>query len=298
MAHLRLLTRYGYFPAMFLGINGLAAAIVFSGLSPSLAAASLVALMAVALTLAFGAERLIPYDPEWNSSRGDVGRDIAHFIVNESTSLGPLLVIPIFAVTAPAPPSPLWPSAWPLLVQGLFAVAVFDLSQTLFHWASHRWKPLWRLHAVHHSVERMYALNGILKHPVYQVVSAVVSLAPLVLLGMPKAFSLVIAFSTFVQLLLQHSNVDYRTGPGKWVFAVAEVHRFHHLRGVAGDVNFALFFSLWDNLLGNGYYAARRLGTHDIGLDVDDYPRDYAGQLAAPFREFTPRGLASVRETS
>lgn len=291
----RSLIRYGYFPLMFLGVGGAGVALIISGpegLPASIRAAGILGLMALALLLSFGAERLLPYEPDWNSSRGDFGRDVAHFLVNESMSLGPLLVIPIFATVAtpPAasasPVSQLWPGEWALPVQVLFTLAVFDLGQNLFHWASHRWEPLWRLHAVHHSVERMYGLNGIMKHPIYQIASSVVSLTPLVVLGMPEVFSLVIVYCSFVQLLLQHSNVDYCTGPVRRIFSTAEVHRFHHLRGTAGDVNFALFFAFWDHLLGNAYDAETRLESRDIGVDYEGYPQSWAGQMLAPLRSF------------
>ena len=294
---IRALVRYGYFPLMFFGLNGVGIALAFTDLPPLEKAAAVFALLGTALVFSFGAERLVPYTSAWNNDRGDLGRDIVHFLVNESMSLVPLLIVPIFIVAAaPAPVSPLWPSAWPLLAQVVFTLTVFDLGQLLFHQASHRWDPLWRLHAVHHSVERMYGFNGIMKHPIYQILASVVSLAPLVLLGMPDAFSLVIVFCTFIQLLLQHSNTDYRTGWGRHIIATAEVHRFHHLRGKDGDINFALFFSFWDRLFGNAYYAERGLETRDIGLDYADYPMGYLGQLAAPFRQFDTSATATLTD--
>ncbi len=281
---LRPLVRYGYFPLMFLGVNGIAVASILAAPSPAVIAATLGALLAMALTLSFGAERMLPYEPQWNRSRGDLGRDVVHFVVNESMSLGPLLILPLFAVAVPASPATSWPGHWPVAAQILFALVSFDLAQYLVHWVSHRWYPLWRLHAVHHAVERLYGFNGIMKHPMYQLLSSIVSMTPLVVLGMPDAFSLVLAFCTMVQLLLQHSNVDYRTGPIRWVCATAEVHRFHHLRGKAGDVNFALFFSLWDHSFGSAFEAEWRVGVSDVGLDEVDYPQDYLGQLLMPFR--------------
>lgn len=57
--------------------------------------------------------------------------------------------------------------------------------------------------------------------------------------------------------------------------------------GRAGDVNFALFFSVWDRLLGTALHRPDyRLDSTDMGIgDQPDYPRDYAGQLLAPFRD-------------
>ena len=276
--------RWGFVPLMFLGVNGAGLYIIFTAASSVVGALALVSLMALALVLSFTAERVLPYEAAWNESFGDTGRDVVHFVVNESLRLGPTLVIPLFVVAVPEPPGALWPLGWPLAFQILFAFVVFDLGQNLFHWASHVWTPLWRLHAVHHEVQRMYALNGILKHPLYQVVASVVSLLPLVALGMPDVFGLAIAFCSFVQLLLQHSNVDYATGWLRKLIATAEVHRFHHLRGASGNVNFALFFSFWDELLGNAYDSKKHLSTDDIGLEDRDYPKSWGGQFVAPFK--------------
>ena len=286
---LRALVRFGYFPVMAFGVNGTAIAVIFSGGTPTAIAVQILFAMVAALTLAFGSERFLPYCSAWNQGRGDTRRDLIHFAVNEAMSLVPLLLVPIFVVATPLPASPLWPGKWPLLLQLTFALLIFDLGQNLFHRLAHVWKPLWRLHAVHHEVKRMYGLNGIMKHPIYQMLSAVVSTGPLVLLGMPKEFSLALVFMSFTQLLLQHSNTDYVLGPFRRVFATAEVHRFHHLRGVAGDVNFSLFFSFYDHLFGKAYYERRSLGSSDIGVDYLAYPQSWWGQMKAPFQEFEVR---------
>ena len=241
------------------------------------------ALVLFALLLTYIAERILPYNVEWNENLGDSGRDRLHFIVNESLSLGPTLIIPLFVSAIPEPASPGWPSGWPVGLQLMFVLVVFDLGQNLFHWASHVWTPLWRFHAVHHEVQRMYGLNGILKHPLYQVVASAVSLLPLVAFGMPDVFGLAIAFCSSVQLLMQHSNVDYDTGPFRRVLATAEVHRFHHLRGESGNVNFSLFFSFWDEFFGNAFFSTERLSSTDIGLDDRTYPTSWIRQMIAPF---------------
>lgn len=277
--------RFGYFPTIAVGVNGLAIAAIFSDQAPTTVAIEILACMAFALAFSFAAERVIPYNREWNVSHGDVSRDLTHFLVNESMSIFPLLAIPIFVTAMPTANLGFWPTGWPLVLQLLGALLIFDLAQTLFHQLSHVWTPLWRLHAVHHQVERMYGLNGILKHPVYQVLSAIVSLTPLVLLGAPKEFSLVLAFLSFTQLLIQHSNTDHAMGPLRNVFATAVVHRFHHLRGTAGDVNFALFFSFYDRLFGNAFYEDRDLNSVDIGLAEPGYPVSWWGQMLAPFRK-------------
>jgi len=90
-----------------------------------------------------------------------------------------------------------------------------------------------------------------------------------------------------VQLLLQHSNADYRIGPLRSVLAFNEGHRFHHLKWAGvGDVNFGLFTLLWDHLLRTySFDPGRRFTSDDLGMAAKpDYPVAYLPQLAAPFR--------------
>lgn len=121
-------------------------------------------------------------------------------------------------------------------------------------------------------------------------------MAPLALLGMPKSFALLLAFLSITQLLLQHSNVDYRSGCLKTIVSTAEVHRFHHLKGTAGDVNFAMFFAFWDHLFGNAYYEERKLTSKDIGLVYKGYPVAWHKQMLAPFRKFHIEGPTSGKQ--
>ena len=86
---------------------------------------------------------------------------------------------------------------------------------------------------------------------------------------------------------LQHSNVDMRLGPLRWVFAWAPMHRLHHMKyGRAGDVNFGLFFNLWDWLLGTAFYSHEYpIRDGDLGIGSrPDFPVDYWPQLLDPFQ--------------
>ncbi|AWH49874.1 fatty acid hydroxylase [Stenotrophomonas sp. SAU14A_NAIMI4_5] len=249
----------------------------------------LLPLLALAIGVSFVAERLWPYDPAFNHDHGDRLRDTLHAVVNEGLNLLSIAAVPLLAAIIPWQA---WPQQWPFALQVLVAIIAADLGITLVHYASHRIGWLWRLHAVHHSVTRMYGFNGLMKHPLHQAAEAVGGVLPLLLLGLPLPVAAVLAFAIAIQLLLQHSNVDMRPGVLGRVMAWAPLHRFHHMRyGTAGDVNFGLFLTVWDRLLGTAFDAPDyRLGTRDLGIGSQpDYPRDYAGQLLAPFREL-PHG--------
>ena len=93
-----------------------------------------------------------------------------------------MATIPLLANWLPG--TGLWPDHWPLALQLLLAIALADLGITLVHYASHRSPLLWRLHAVHHSVTRLYGFNGLMKHPLHQLLETLGGTLPLLLLGL------------------------------------------------------------------------------------------------------------------
>jgi sterol desaturase/sphingolipid hydroxylase (fatty acid hydroxylase superfamily) len=280
MSLARMFVRYGFAPAFFLGFIGAAVAIVASGQSKWL----LVPLLLKAIATAFLAERLLPYEPVWNRDRGDTGRDALHALVNEGSAALSVAAVPLLAGLSPG--AGLWPVGWPLWAQLAVAILVADVGITLAHYASHKWAPLWRLHAVHHSVTRMYGFNGLMKHPVHQAVETLAGTAPLLVIGLPMDVAALLGFSAAIQVMLQHVNVDMRIGPLVGLWAVAPGHRHHHLASKTdGDVNFGLFTTLTDRLLGT--FVTNRPTPRDGEIGVagaPDYPQAYLQQLAEPFR--------------
>jgi sterol desaturase/sphingolipid hydroxylase (fatty acid hydroxylase superfamily) len=121
----------------------------------------LLALLALAIAVSFMTERLWPYDPSFNHDHYDRVRDTLHALVNEGLNLLSIAAVPLLAAIIPWQA---WPQQWPFALQVLVAIIAADLGITLVHYASHRIGWLWRLHAVHHSVTRMYGFNGLMKH--------------------------------------------------------------------------------------------------------------------------------------
>lgn len=274
-----------YAPLYFLVFLGSATLIVANGLSP----AWLIPLFLGSVAVSLLAERIAPFDDLWNSSHGDSMRDIAHAVVNEGSILLLLLLLPIIASFVPWPS--VWPDAWPFWTQVVFAIVVLDVGISLTHFASHRNALLWRFHAVHHSVRRMYGFNGLLKHPVHQLIEISAGTLPWLLMGIPTNVALVGTFAVIIQLQLQHSNVDMRIGPLRYIWAVAPVHRHHHLASeTEGDVNFGLFLTIWDLLLGTGkFVSSAHIRSGTVGLaGVESYPETYLAQLTEPFRTRQP----------
>ena len=65
-------------------------------------------------------------------------------------------LVPVAAVLARSAGFSLWLSHWCLLAHAVLALHVGDVPYYAYHRAPHELAPLWRLHATHHSVERLY----------------------------------------------------------------------------------------------------------------------------------------------
>ncbi len=245
-------------------------------------------LFLVCVLLAALLERVIPHRTAWNRPRGDVWTDAAY--VPTSWAVGGLAqplasVLAVWLGTAAAGllgPGP-WPAHWPILAQLPLAWALVELVDYWAHRALHQVPLLWRLHAVHHSAQRLYWLNTTRSHPLEMLGRGVGNLIPLALLGAPELLIALSGITNLVVGLFQHANVDLRLGPLNHVFSALPVHRWHHSRERAeADSNYGNSFIFWDHVFGT-FLLPRDHEVDELGIEgLDAYPRGYLAQLVAP----------------
>lgn len=278
----RIITQYLYAPLYFICFVGTAIWLVGNGADKVWIAM----LFIPAIAVSFIGERFVPFEAVWNEPKGDVLRDWIHAIVNELSNILSIAAIPFLASLSIG--FDIWPNDWPLLGQLAFTVLIADFGITMAHFISHKIEVIWRLHAVHHSVERMYGFNGLMKHPLHQGFELLVGTTPLLLMGMPIEIGILLGFAVAIQLMLQHSNVDMKIGPLIYLWAVAPGHRHHHVASkTKGDVNFGLFTMLWDHLLGTFVSGHPSPRDGDLGVaGRPDFPIEYSKQLVDPFINF------------
>lgn len=241
--------------------------------------------VAVGITLVALLERIAPFELDWNRDHdGDTLADALHLFVSYLLIQSSVAIAFGLRDLLPADWA-LWPQHVPMWVQVLLAGLILDLGLYTMHRASHASGFLWRLHAIHHSPERLYWLNGGRRHPLSALVLAGPGLTVLFLLGAtPIAVGAWLSFMS-VHLAFQHANLDYRLGPLRHLFGVAEMHRFHHKRDFEdAQVNFGEVFLIWDRLFGTFHDAPRSPGKGEVGLHDSTVPHNYGGQLVWPFR--------------
>lgn len=274
------LIRYGAYPVVFGGALLAVLWLCEHGVAawPALALVALLGIAAVA-TL----ERLQPFEPIWLEDHDDTGADRIHLIVNLALLSG--TAVGLHLLRGVLPHLDIWPQDWPIWGQVLLAGVIIDLGLYVMHRLSHRVDVLWRLHAAHHSAERLYWMNGERRHPLSALVLAAPGLA--VVVGLGASPLVVSAWLTLlsVHLAFQHANLDYTVGPLRYVLGVAEMHRGHHKRDYEdAQVNFGEFWLVWDWLFGTYLHRQVPIQPGQVGLRDPTFPTDYWKQLGWPFR--------------
>lgn len=123
------------------------------------------------------------------------------------------------------------------------------------HRALHSWGPLWRLHAVHHSSERVDWLSAHRQHPVEVMLIVVATVLPAVLIGLaPKTIAGVMVFQK-LHLFLSHASTRLPFGPLRFVIVTPRHHHWHHEKDAR--CNYAGLFPWLDMIFGTYRYEHR-----------------------------------------
>lgn len=240
-------------------------------------------------------ERVLPFDRAWNQSRGDAKTDLISTgvllgVVDPTLKLAASVgVAALYAAFPSSNPLAIFPSDAPFALQLLLATTVAEFTR---YWA-HRWhhaRPaLWWLHAMHHSSERLYTINNFRFHPLNHAFNFALGVLPLMLAGIPAEVLFAYLAITQPILMLQHANIDLKSGWLNYVLSSNEVHRWHHSAAEnEANNNFGSAFVLWDHVFGTFKFSNRSARPQVIGLfaNSDNYPAhsSYLTQLLSVLR--------------
>lgn len=231
-------------------------------------------------------ERMLPF--EANAELPPLPTDAAHYLVNYSIKQSALMLYAQLVGTLGIF-GDYWIQSWPFAAQVVVALVIIDF----FLYAVHRWSHennfLWQFHALHHSSEQLYWVNGEKRHPLHQVMEGLPGITVVMLLGASPPVVVAALAILALNMMLQHGNIDYRAGVLKYIFSVAELHRWHHLRDAErSKVNFGAWLVVWDMICGTYSYPAGKVSwdrnRNDIGVE-EAYPKTYFAQLSFPFKK-------------
>ena len=241
--------------------------------------------------LVLGLERIFPYHGSWLHSKGDLAPDIAYAVgVGQVVAI---LVLPTIAYVGLGAFSwlseifsgDLWPRSWSYLAQLPLALVVAELPKYWHHRLQHNTDFLWRFHATHHSVPRLYWLNAARFHPIDIFTDGFLGGVTLVALGCSIEVLALFTVVSGVHGLFQHANLKLRCGPLNYFFSMAELHRWHHSKTLAeANHNYGQNVIVWDLVFGTFYWPSDREPPEDIGIpDLAAFPMTFWRQLASPF---------------
>lgn len=236
----------------------------------------------------FFLERWMPHEREWLDGDGQTFANVAHTLTSKGTVQLLLIfsgAIGLVELIKPAAESQhgIWPHGWPMWVQVCLAVVVAEFGLYWAHRISHEWPIIWRLHAIHHSVRRLWVINTGRFHFMDSVWKILLGMACLMALGAPFEAVQWASIVTAYIGVLTHCNVEMRFGWLSYIFNTPEVHRWHHSMNLSeGDMNYGENVVIWDIVFGTFYNKKHKRPPKFIGVPEYMPPR-FVHQLMWPF---------------
>ncbi len=235
----------------------------------------------------FFLEQWMPHERAWLEPDGQNIASILHTLTSKGTVQGILLfsgVIGFAEYVTPLsePAYSIWPRDWPLWTQVLLGVTAAEFGLYWAHRLAHEVPLIWRFHAIHHSVTKLWFLNTGRFHFIDSLFSIALGICILLALGAPlEVVTWLSAITAFIGMLT-HTNVEMRFGWINYIFNTPGLHRWHHSKKIhEGNTNYGENIMLWD-IIFNTFYNADYRPPKDIGIN-DHMPKRFIHQLAWPF---------------
>lgn len=276
------------FPVAMVGSMWACLALIDRGMAAAVAAplCQVTTILLVAIL-----ERFVPHHASWLHGEGDMRVDASHALTTYvmAGGLQPVILGTGIAIAGWLSANyglDLWPHGWPIVAQILFAVLVAEA----FHYWVHRWQHttdlLWRTHAVHHAVTRLYWLNANRFHFLDTALLAITGFIPMIALGAPVEMIALWTLFSGVHGVFQHANLPLRLGPLNWFFSMAELHRWHHSPRVEeANHNYGQNIILYDILFGTRYLPKDREPPEELGIEgLPTFPMTWWKQILSPFQ--------------
>lgn len=233
-------------------------------------------------------ELVLPYRKEWLPSSSEVGTDFL-FMMLVQVLLPQLISITLvswlleFVKNSNWNISDFWPHNYPIWIQILIMILSGDFLRYWLHRAAHTWPLLWRFHAVHHSVHKLYWLNLGRFHPLDRTLQLFCDTFPFILLSLSKEVLALYLLIYSIKGFFQHCNIDLKLGWLNYIISGPELHRWHHSTNIQeSNNNYGNHIIIWDILFGT-YFLPQGKNVSELGLLNRNYPMSFLKQIQAPF---------------
>jgi len=183
------------------------------------------------------------------------------------------------------PEMPLWSYA----IAGLLLMDFFGAYVP--HYIEHRVKPLWMIHLVHHSDQKVDTTTANRHHPLESVVRFVFTLIGVLIIGAPMGIVMLYQSMSLVATQFNHANISLPKKLDKWlsyVIVSPDMHKVHHHFVLPyTDSNYGNIFSIWDRLFGTFMTMDREKVVYGVDVFPDEKANEQiAALLAQPFQPY------------
>ncbi len=171
-------------------------------------------------------------------------------------------------------------------------IIAFDLTIYVQHRLFHKFKPLWRLHRIHHTDLDYDVSTGVRFHPLSIFISAGIKLGLILALGPPAIAVIVSEIVLNATSMFNHSNIKlpHRLDAAlRYLIVTPDMHRIHHsVIAQEHNRNFGFNFPWWDKIF-NTYKDQPSKGQDAIDIGISGYEEDISigilPLLIQPFRK-------------
>ena len=232
-------------------------------------------------------ERFMPYNIDWKPKSSDWKIDAAFLFLVQTIFPKLFKYIVLLLVLRFIPEhatkfAVLWPHQWPILFQALLMMFISDLFRYWVHRWSHTIPFLWRFHAVHHALDKLYWLNTTRIHPIEKLIQLLVEVAPFIIVGVSKEVIALHLVIYGVNGFIRHSNIHFKYGYLNYIISTNELHRWHHSKLIQeSNANYGSDTMIWD-LVFRSFYWPKNRAVNELGVFNANYPRSFNEQLTAP----------------
>ena len=181
---------------------------------------------------------------------------------------------------------------FPLWIKVILGILLLDLvGAYLAHYVEHNVKPLWMIHLVHHSDQKVDTTTANRHHPLESLIRFSFTLFGVFVSGVPIGVVMLYQSLSIISTQFTHANIRLSKRLDKfisYIFVSPDMHKIHHhFRLPYTDKNYGNIFSIWDRIFGTFVYYDRE----KIKYGVDVFPDESKNSnikdlLSQPFQKY------------
>jgi sterol desaturase/sphingolipid hydroxylase (fatty acid hydroxylase superfamily) len=243
------------------------------------------------IVVILGLEFWIPYAKTWGDLRKVTRADVIYFaLAAPIDALQMFLLIGLLSKTSQyhhyVQVFDIWPNDAHVLLQLFLVILIVDFFKYWYHRWTHEIHLLWRIHSIHHTLDRLQMLRASYFYPIDIFLTVATGTLAMLMFGV--GYEIIIFHNVYAGItgLLNHSNAGLECGVFDHFLNSIGHHRAHHSVGLpGGQSNYGSFFNFTDRIFGTRYLPEDQGSFDPLGLD-DSYemPDTFLKQLAVPFR--------------